>query len=1854
MAAASGASGGRAEADELNRTAGPVARWRRERASSSRAGSRRLTILTACAYFALTGVLVWVALWLWPPRASCVILVGAGYETNLAVPHNAEGRRSLAGLAAIARRAPTAMLWRSRGLRLARDPIPLTTRSTWERDLSTATEPTVVLVFAAHGGSDDEGPYLLPDDAANTSSPRNRLRVEAILEGLRTLVPARKNKLLVFDATRLDALPGFGMIRDDFARGLAGLESKIASIPNLVVVSASDIDRRSWTSDAFRDGSTGVGGSAFLHFWGEGLAGAAADVDGRVNAELLFDYAANRVDAWALPHRGEAQKPILLPSGSLGRARARRIELAAANRIAAVATVDRGEAPGVRGPWLDAWRRFARNNETRPHPAAHAPRLWALYLAVLERYDALMRVGDARSARLMLDQLFEIERELPRAQLVELTSSPVSLSMPVLEGLGALAAMDVPAAEFEALWIAGDDAASGLWQRIRTGPKADSSTSRDPRLVRAQFAAFLHRRVLQNPSANLKRAARLARLVEPPGMPRTAELNDIVLFDRDLPVPGGPELDHALSRALSLRVLAETAACAAGEPDAGHPEVVAAWIEPRVRAAGRDRRLAHDLIFTADANRLAEAETLFNSAEREFKAALDDAAVFDQALRLRDLWRPLVPYYAAWAARRRDPAAAASGSNVDTINPESRAVVELADALDAIDDATHLYEVETGSTPPTSLDPATAPPRVAVARALAAAKALEIAFARACETALADESPRAWETIDDLLRVPFLDLKDPPPELTRLGQLDRPLRVELVDRQSRLDRRGSANPAAKTTSSNGNPLTGSAAGEALGQVVDRLKSVAEVGGTANPTPANFAPASPTQSEDASSGSAGAIARTYRIGRLELAQLGTRWYDESPRGVAINPEAAPAIAGPGGANAIDNAAHLLRMLAMLIEPKRLPSERDLLVREAGDSIGRRRRFLPDEVVRRLEGRGTIAKEPPTRSDLLAAARLTRRLDGEGARRLSREIEARSNLRDPTITLRSVRLADLLVSLARRTLNDHWASEDTNAPYYRTAGLAMLDDARRLMPPGFDLKPMLTLESELRRLDRLHFEDAAGLVEASATPRVDATRASLVLTGERPVDLEFRLRNEPGLPLIAGAPVVSIDAGPGLRVVSPTAAQRFPRVVGPNLDPPIHLRLDSPLLIAAELTPPPVPTVARSNLTLRGLFRGQKFERVVDADLHEVPEVVASSRPRPPTGGVVVRADRTIFERFGAGNGAVAVVLDASGTMGPPEGQEFGPTDKYAQAVRALREVLREVPAGAIVSVWTFGAAVPPKMTVDEAEKTIARVVDPLRWDPRDPAIEHRVFDKLEYPNVKPWNKSPVVRALLEARKDLDDASIQGLKTLVVLTDGHDNRWEQDREANPNGKTVAETLTAAFSGSDIVVRVVGFLPNKADADKIREQFAVIEKFPMPGKFYAIDDARGVVDGIRRVIRRRLMFRVDREQAAPAAGAIPVGERAVSLLGVDYQWLLGLPPDGYRIRVDADQPLSANIELDAGDLLTANIESRDDGLAIVRGVWSRDDYPFKPALEVSGRRAAILQNRAPGGSGLELLATLEKTSRDETSESVLKIDRPREFWLEVRPRATGTKAASTALRWGNREGYPAPAWLATTSRWPRAGSSTLAAQPVVGVWWHPTRETPAALVLDPGLVRDLVAGRTSHSFELPSGGKVRIESITVEPHPVEIAAGVRQVRSCLVIRVAHAPGQTAWARPRGVLPAGRELRLYETAGESAALYWPVEPAAIADLRAVEIVTLADLKRHCEADQHVILMSELPPPRPDDPTPPEPASPAGSPAINLPPRPEVPPPPTPPAARTRAVSEASPLIDLPPALPTLTRPQP
>jgi hypothetical protein len=149
---------------------------------------------------------------------------------------------------------------------------------------------------------------------------------------------------------------------------------------------------------------------------------------------------------------------------------------------------------------------------------------------------------------------------------------------------------------------------------------------------------------------------------------------------------------------------------------------------------------------------------------------------------------------------------------------------------------------------------------------------------------------------------------------------------------------------------------------------------------------------------------------------------------------------------------------------------------------------------------------------------------------------------------------------------------------------------------------------------------------------------------------------------------------------------------------------------------------------------------------------------------------------------------------------------------------LNRVLGDLPEGVFLSVFVFshraGGNVHPEDTIQCFRKP-----NPWKAEQLEPLMKQLVA-------LEPWNETPLVRAMWEAKqngfpeRDVEGRPFEGFKTLLVLTDGQDNRfhyydtakqpWNIDHKLQLvyNTKDIGEFIRNQFDNIGVVVNLVGF--------------------------------------------------------------------------------------------------------------------------------------------------------------------------------------------------------------------------------------------------------------------------------------------------------------------------------------------------------------------------------------------------------------------------------------------------------------
>ncbi|TWT38383.1 vWA domain-containing protein [Blastopirellula retiformator] len=584
-----------------------------------------------------------------------------------------------------------------------------------------------------------------------------------------------------------------------------------------------------------------------------------------------------------------------------------------------------------------------------------------------------------------------------------------------------------------------------------------------------------------------------------------------------------------------------------------------------------------------------------------------------------------------------------------------------------------------------------------------------------------------------------------------------------------------------------------------------------------------------------------------------------------------------------------------------------------------------------------------------------------------------------------------------------------------------------------------------------------------------------------------------------------------------------------------------------------------------------FRGHISTANTKVVIHRRPSNQLVNNPAPNAANLAIVASPELHQQYGSGDAAITIVLDASGSMGAPAGQPFGPQTKYAEAVRALDRLLETIPNGTQVSVWTFGEAMGSQKTVVEAERTIEQLVPPIIWNSKDKSQYQKLTHAIAYPQVEPWNESPIMRTMIEAKADL--AGVNGPRTMLVITDGADNRFANDSTVNPTGKSVAEALFDIFDGSGISIQVVGFKVVSAEAALAQKQFELVEQLYPPGGFYMIDRVEALEAHLANVLSRRLTFVTASPQQRQPGPEHPIGD-----IGGGQIWLTpNLKPGRLAVETPVDPSLAPTLNLQRGDLMLLQLTSQKDKLSLQTADYLGQRFPHRPTMESSGWKSALLQNRIDGNQ-LELTLGMQQQALQLGDLAVIK---PARIWISV-GRPDGQYAASSVIR---QEGFPMATYGVTAPDWPITGT---VATPSVGVWWT-VEDDNVGFVLRQTTDYSALEAIEGQSVET-GAGQVRILGANVEQAQCMGPDGQLATVRRLAIRTQAAPGEIVWCEPVGYRPEGSEIKAFCDIGAATSYFWPLPEGNVDSIVAgLRVISLKDFRRHAENRGQYLQFNEL-----------------------------------------------------------------
>jgi hypothetical protein len=795
-----------------------------------------------------------------------------------------------------------------------------------------------------------------------------------------------------------------------------------------------------------------------------------------------------------------------------------------------------------------------------------------------------------------------------------------------------------------------------------------------------------------------------------------------------------------------------------------------------------------------------------------------------------------------------------------------------------------------------------------------------------------------------------------------------------------------------------------------------------------------------------------------------------------------------------------------------------------------------------------GRQTIAEAGSRCSELLEAVQIlgARADDLPTADRWIRVAAAHADVSDRLIDrLRRERVRAVLAEQATRTYLDHWYG-DGGSRYYRTAIEQLAADAQKLgQGSGND------------SFSRYLGSESPFPVQPVTPPRVvvtDQPRPELSVGFQRPSS-------------------TGID---GMPVFWTTPAQ-LKEKVSPRSAISTDEKTSLPTLIRALVRPAtPAPAFPRregESVQVIGFFRGRTLERSVPVDFYRLPDRIAATAPPLKGTAIAVRADPRIRAKYGFGTGAVSIVLDCSGSLGPADRKN--PLDRglYARALKALDVIMHELPPGTILNVWVFGQKLPGAKA---AEDTIREVLPPTPLPYDRAAILAQVTRDVA--GLDPWDLSPVIRSAMIARDRIKDLPVP-FKAVVLISDGIDTRYADD-PTNKQQLSVKDAIRAEFPPSGVSLSLVALPADKSET-AFQNDFSIVSTLRPPGKVVPVENAREIATWLRGGLNPRVRFTIDEIGGSGSGADLTAGTDNAD------NWYSGrIEPGTYFFRLTGARDVTREIRIEAGDRLLLDVSEDRDAVSVTRSWFADTAAGIKSGTPTDAWRLNLLQNRSQSG-GLRLFAAIEARPK---VDHVISVSRIGDLWLDLR--AVLPSPVPVSVKWRPARGYPAPCWAIDLPGWPAFPGGTSAASPALEAWWSPDRPFPASGTWKPSERLLTLRGETIKTGDV----EWKLEAASIEEHAID---GENEPRKCLVLRIAHPPGQPLWLRPMDVTPERSEVRFYREANRTTCIFWGIDAAQFTGF---EVVVLNDaLRRSRELGHHAVLDSIPAPtqtsPRPEPP---------------------------------------------------------
>ena len=774
----------------------------------------------------------------------------------------------------------------------------------------------------------------------------------------------------------------------------------------------------------------------------------------------------------------------------------------------------------------------------------------------------------------------------------------------------------------------------------------------------------------------------------------------------------------------------------------------------------------------------------------------------------------------------------------------------------------------------------------------------------------------------------------------------------------------------------------------------------------------------------------------------------------------------------------------------------------------------------------------------------------------------------------------RWAALLDGLARRAALDHWFDE-ASQPYLTKFAQDYLDDARALRdaakppPPSADAAVAVKLIA------------AASAAEWKYEPAPGERLSDWTTEPDNRFAYRFELGGYEKLLPAEAVVWASLDGGDSL-TLSESATR--PRPVSWQADPDKR-----GAAVAAECKVDLEKRKGEVKLTATAYFRGRRVPTEQVIAFNGRPHVVQTDLPPPPRAAVSVRAD--------VDPGAVAILIDYSGSMSEKWVQGNGKSKKDT-VVALMSELLPKLAAGTRLSIRL--------MREDSATKAESRLIynsgGPLVVTGLPPKDFDAVMAVLN--GTVPDGLTPLVRTIRLATEEDFPKEFEGVRTLIVVTDGADTSHINDvpQPAPKDGKGVTvedvfrhtangvknvdrltrlvnDDVEKEFRGLKPSIQMVVFGADQFELDLAQAMFRPLEDFADRnlGRVIVARDELSLRQELLEALRPRVKLLVGNKAVRGGKGQNEVPRIGIpadlATAGDAVLWRGPLDPQNYTLKY---LNAAAEVRLGSGDALALRLRKADGDLKyeFQRESYYRDVLGKKPKVAAdraaeSPTHFAHVSNygvRNPG-SELSYLAAVASVDRVDALKlgrdgGVLGTEAPRALWWEVRRTPAGAKDEvryDKPLSVWNAHGLAAPSWRLVTDGVRDSAELTKGVPFRLAVW---PLDSPPLLDRVSFNNSDLETGAAKTAGGVRVRAKVEDFRLLGSKYPTLAkqgafpAAAVAKPLRCLVLRVDDPAGRLLRAKVSWELNSGVAARQH--------LYYFRDPTQVAERAKVKAYTV------------------------------------------------------------------------------------